>query len=186
MRGAGAAGQLLRRGGGGGPGAEMQGWLAATPARAGYTLRVNPPKHAAPPPLPPPRAADDAAAAQTPQPPLSRRVWQNLPALRALCCLRRKGSSPVYGPGGQSIPSNLGGVPPRGGFELCPLETTDLGLVLKESPQLWSATKSNMMTRQQAEVNNHWNISEPIFGIASDLSVSREIDDIVSCVENLR
>ena len=98
-------------------------------------------------------AEEVAAAAQTPQPPLSRRVWLNWPALRALWCPRRKGSSPVNGPCGQSIPSNLGGVPPRGGFELCRLETTDLGLGL--SPQLWSATKENMMTRQQAEVNNN-------------------------------
>ena len=88
------------------------------------------------------------------------------------------------GPEVQGIPSNLGGAPPRGGFEFSPLDNTDLGL--RFSPQLWSATKENMMTRQQAEVNNNRNISEHTFGFASDLPVSREMDDIVSCVENLR
>ena len=101
-----------------------QGWCA--PADAHREERAEEPA-GGPEQNQEPAAEEVAAAAQTPQPPLSRRVWLNLPALRALWCPRRKGSSPVNGPGGQSIPSNLGGVPPRVNFDLCPLETTDLG-----------------------------------------------------------
>lgn len=54
---------LLRRGGV--PEAELQRWLDATTST--YTLRVQPPKHAAPPPLPPQSSDDTAdAAADTP------------------------------------------------------------------------------------------------------------------------